>query len=112
MLELARALAEDQEDNLFLNADESMPPAGSPAPLGVNRGKRDGGAIAEWCFCGVLRFSEFDLPIRWRPTRVASIASRRWRGASSAIHLHAIDATGPREGQFNRVAPLFFSFLE
>ncbi|CAH0376070.1 unnamed protein product [Pelagomonas calceolata] len=48
MLELARALAEDQEDNLFLNADESMPPAGSPAPVSVNRGKRDGGAIAEW----------------------------------------------------------------
>ena len=54
MLELARALAEDQEDNLFLNADESMPPAGSPAPVSVNRGKRDGGAIAEWCLVGVL----------------------------------------------------------
>ena len=74
MLELARALAEDQEENKFLDADTSMPPAGSPAPVSVNRGKRDGGAIAEWCLRGVLRFSEFDLPIRWRPTRVASIA--------------------------------------
>ena len=74
MLELARALAEDQEENKFLDADTSMPPAGSPAPVSVNRGKRDGGAIAEWCLGGVLRFSEFDLPIRWRPTRVASIA--------------------------------------
>ena len=58
MLELARALAEDQEENKFLDADTSMPPAGSPAPVSVNRGKRDGGAIAEWCFCGVLRFSD------------------------------------------------------
>ena len=57
MLELARALAEDQEENKFLDADTSMPPAGSPAPVSVNRGKRDGGAIAEWSFCGVLRSS-------------------------------------------------------
>ena len=62
MLELARALAEDQEENKFLDADTSMPAAGSPAPLGINRGKRDGGAIAEWCLRGVLRY--FDRPMR------------------------------------------------
>jgi hypothetical protein len=52
MLELARALADDQEADVLLAPDESLPAAGSPAPKG-GRGRRDGGAIAEWYGAGV-----------------------------------------------------------